>query len=561
MMESSSQRKMLAGSVEMTALLSSVPTRTCSSSTRSRGLWTPLLLTVSLLLPSCTTAIDVSKSDTGSNSGTGTPGGASTNQPQETSSPDSASTADEPTGPTDPEGGKEKPGGEQPKGEESTGEEKGGKGEESKGEETGEKDEKDRTGEKTEGPTSEPEKTSESTEEPTTTEEPPKCEKGQKKPCSELEDGTPISYPGGEPQGSCKRGVSKCEGGEWGKCVGAVAPAAKDTCEPGNDDNCNGKPTDHCDCSPGEKKPCGSDVGECRKGRMTCDSEGQWGKGCVGEVKPSRERCDGRRLDEDCNGMADLEDPRCECIDGTVEACSLNGQGDCALGKRTCTSGRFSRCMARFPKMRSEQCGRRTDGLESKLGPAPGDENCNGQTDETDWSSPRPQGCTMYMVDKDGDGFGAKGEDLARAGDASRATYGCVCSGNVPSGWTRAPRRAENSDCGDCVIGGSEVKPSRSVEPKDVPSRCLESLGYKPTFDYNCSGGIDEDPQQQGQFECTYDSARNRCVATGYWYEPKPSECGVEASIGTAESHCVLRDDESGCSRTLLRVSEKKRCM
>lgn len=378
---------------------------------------------------------------------------------------------------------------------------------------------------------------SESAPEDTQTTDPtPKCEDGQERPCSETQDGKPITFPTGEPAGSCKRGISVCNNDVWGTCIGAIAPKVQDTCDPGNDDNCNGKPTDHCTCTAGETAPCGTSTGACKPGTMTCNANGTWGD-CIGAKGPSPERCDGTNIDEDCNGLADLQDPKCECIDGSIERCSLGGQGDCTLGLKRCSQGRLSQCAPRFPKLTIEQCGTRRDGRETILGPATGDENCDGQTDETNWASPRPTGCSLYMMDKDKDGWGATGDDFANTQDAKRSTWGCFCPTTIPAGWRQGQHITVNKDCGDCVDGGAQVKPERSIEPQKEPSRCLESLSSKTPFDYNCSGREERDPEQRGVFDCGYVEGKG-CIATGYWSESVPEACGVEAGSRTQEEHC-----------------------
>lgn len=384
---------------------------------------------------------------------------------------------------------------------------------------------------------------------PDTDTTPPGCKDGAERPCSETEDGKPITFPTGEPVGSYKRGISTCKDEKWGACVGAIAPAAQDSCEPGNDDNCNGKPTDHCNCVVGETAPCGESIGACEQGTMTCKADGSWGE-CIGAKGPSPERCDGKNIDEDCNGKADLQDPKCECIDQSIERCSLGGQGDCALGLKVCEKGRLSHCKSRFPKQSTEQCGTRRDGRESVLGAATGDENCNGQVDETDWASPRPTGCTLSMMDKDNDGWGAVGQDYAKTTNPTKATWGCFCQNKAPAGWRQARTDTMNRDCGDCVDGGFEVKPDRSIVPQEEPSRCLESLDSETPFDYNCSGKHERDPAQSGVFKCEYIEGRG-CVGTGYWGGKVPVFCGQEGPFKTP-GHCVEPEDADDSAKSCI---------
>jgi hypothetical protein len=61
-------------------------------------------------------------------------------------------------------------------------------------------------------------------------------------------------------------------------------------------------------CVSGEYRPCGINVGECRRGVRVCE-DGQWSE-CRGGAGPSEEIC-GNGKDEDCNGVVD------DCIDDT----------------------------------------------------------------------------------------------------------------------------------------------------------------------------------------------------------------------------------------------------
>ena len=55
-------------------------------------------------------------------------------------------------------------------------------------------------------------------------------------------------------------------------------------------------------CTDGEKKACGSSIGECEPGERLCVA-GIWGE-CFGEKGPEEEVCN-TALDDDCNGVVD----------------------------------------------------------------------------------------------------------------------------------------------------------------------------------------------------------------------------------------------------------------
>lgn len=452
----------------------------------------------------------------------------------------------------------------------------------------------------------------------------PACEKGAVRTCLETEDGEPIPFPGGTPQGSCKAGEQRCESGAWGRCLGAVGPAPKDTCEPNNDDNCNGRPTDHCTCESGSTQPCGTDVGACEKGTITCQPDGTWSDECVGQVQPSEEicdgkadencdgkpdevncecingttkpcgvsdigacrlgvqrcekgswgscqgavgptpeRCDGKGIDEDCNGKADVADPRCGCIDNTVDACTVLGKrGDCAAGKKQCRLGKWSQCRSRVSPT-EEICGVRTVSDSAQLGPLTGDEDCDGKIDESDASNnfmpkdPFRKG-KLYMIDKDGDGYGA----IGAVGTVIRR----YCNSNtqaVPANYVVDTRGLANSDCGDCPGTGYDVNPGYSGDFRDVPNACLREVNWKHgAFDYNCNG-VERKHNRTGV--CLVETLGESCQiqAGGVWERSGSGvpECG-ETDIWINPEDCIPNDsgETITCQKKLAIVRKTQSC-
>jgi hypothetical protein len=108
------------------------------------------------------------------------------------------------------------------------------------------------------------------------------CEPGETESCYESADDEPYDGEPASGQTACRVGERQCESdGSWGACIGAVAPEAADTCDPGNDANCNGTPNEGCACEDGAKRACGSDEGNCVQGEQVCEGD-VWGP-CVGE--------------------------------------------------------------------------------------------------------------------------------------------------------------------------------------------------------------------------------------------------------------------------------------
>ena len=192
------------------------------------------------------------------------------------------------------------------------------------------------------------------------------CTPGDVEACYESADGKSFGAVPAKAVGACKIGQRTCDtNGAPGACMGAVAPEAADTCEPGNDANCNGVPNEGCTCTGGATRDCGSDVGECKKGAQTCENDA-WGP-CVGEVKPeATDTCDAGN-DANCDGSPNNG---CTCVNGATQACG-SSTGNCKQGSQTCINGVWGTCS-----------GGVTPAANDKCSPAGDDANCNGVANE-----------------------------------------------------------------------------------------------------------------------------------------------------------------------------------
>ncbi|MEW5741957.1 MAG: MopE-related protein [Myxococcota bacterium] len=114
--------------------------------------------------------------------------------------------------------------------------------------------------------------------------------------------------------------------------------------------------TNRCDCKPSESRACGGGRGECTAGLQTCNADGTW-SACIGEGKPSEEKCDGK--DNDCDGLSDnqvADPPLCEkslgvcaqarqvCVNASFVACSVSDYGPLYEAVETSCDGEDNDC-------------------------------------------------------------------------------------------------------------------------------------------------------------------------------------------------------------------------
>ena len=130
--------------------------------------------------------------------------------------------------------------------------------------------------------------------------------------------------------GECHPGAIACILGAE-VCVGEANPS-NEVCD-NKDNNCDGTIDNNV---AGFGGACGSSIGECNPGVLTCVAGAAQ---CVGAVGPAAEVCDNK--DNNCNGATDETDPQlgdsCNTLpDGTVVA---SDTGECRFGVLTCTGG------------------------------------------------------------------------------------------------------------------------------------------------------------------------------------------------------------------------------
>lgn len=392
------------------------------------------------------------------------------------------------------------------------------------------------------------------------------CIPGQKQRCiqDKLGQTLPFAVNDTEPLGNCNIGTRSCApNGLWGACTGVIGPKPKDACHtPGDDANCNGVQNEGCSCVPPAQgwRACGSDTGACKSGKQYCIN-GAWGQ-CEGDIPPSPEQCDERYIDEDCDGQADRDDPDCACLDSDFQKCTIAGaRGDCELGVKTCSNGRWTACEPRFPKLERESCAvPRMD----PFGLAFGDEDCDGQVDNAN-GLVRPANCKIFILDSDNDGWGRMGSsfiEMKAKPTLRTVAYGCFCS--KPDGYPELKESMHGRENRDCCETNETYYQSNLVHPGQSNyftegSSCLRDIGWKGgEFDYNCDNKEEKLFTKKLTGTCVQLSNKQCAWETreGTWQSDLIPACGAIGVVPTCHDHgppdipCRISDDRWSDSET-----------
>lgn len=177
--------------------------------------------------------------------------------------------------------------------------------------------------------------------------------------------------------GPCSVGQRTCRNAIWSGCEPKNATGVPETCN-GLDDDCDGQVDEDfkgkfeaCEV-PGKLGPCRLGVqSRCVAAKILCEST----YNPITESINSANCNDG--IDNDCNGLTDKDDPKCQtiickagdtrpCYDGPV---GTEGIGACKGGIQSCINGVFGPCQGQVLPTK-ELCNNRID------------EDCNGLADD-----------------------------------------------------------------------------------------------------------------------------------------------------------------------------------
>jgi hypothetical protein len=341
------------------------------------------------------------------------------------------------------------------------------------------------------------------------------------------------------PQGVqvCTSGAELCVNGAK-VCSGFSLPAPE-LCN-GIDDDCNGKIDDEV---VDDGALCGSNVGACQAGLITCVNGALI---CVGGSGPKAEVCDG--LDNDCDGQIDENPPSdklpevgepcsafegCSgvkvCQNGTILCVGSGGSPEVCDGKDNDCNGVIDDNLTDIGALCGNNLGLCKPGTlacvpqipgdpksnqlvcEGELGPSPEicdglDNDCDGFVDEN------PNQLPGVGVDCGGSGCGA-GKTSCKNGQILCLTAGGTgkpeicngldddCNGLIDDNVIDVGAPC-GSSLGECEPGVLQCKPTIKGDPTSNQKVCEGGVGPGDEVcdgkDNNCNGQVDEDPDGDG---------------------------------------------------------------